>query len=436
MSDPKARLLIVDDDETNRHLLCTYLRKSGYEALGAVDGNTALEALQTAEFDLVLLDMMMPGMTGMETLSIIRQSFTQNQLPVIMATARSESSDVVEALNAGANDYVTKPFDMPVLLARISTRLSSDKGGQSSTVPPPPPAAPVVTEPKLRDLKAGSVIAERYRLDEKIGAGTFGTVYRGVHLQLESDVAIKVLQIPEQDEEALARFRQEGVSACRIQHPNAVAISDFGVTSAGVAYLVMELLEGEDLDDVLQRDQVLSPKQCAEILMPTCFVLAEAHARGIVHRDIKPGNIFLAKRKGQTVVKVLDFGIAKFVGEESSAVKQTQDRLLGTPAYMAPERVQSQAYDGRADVYALGVMLYEMLSGLQPFAVGDAVASAVAQVQMTATPLDAVTEDAWGNPLQVSPAVARVVERAMAKDPTERPSVELLAVDFSQAARS
>ncbi|MCP4500975.1 MAG: protein kinase [Deltaproteobacteria bacterium] len=439
MSKSLADLLIVDDDETNRHLLCTYLRKSGYDVTGVANGPAALAALDNGTFHLVLLDMMMPDMTGMETLRRIRERAHLKTLPVVMATARTDTSDVVDALQAGATDYLTKPFRLPMLIESIERRLKEERESvrervevsedtdDSTTSTEQNPKGPL--EPYIHEVRPGVTLAGKYKLEAQIGVGNYGSVYRGQHVDLEQTVAIKVLQIPFQDERALQQFRQEGVSACRVQHPNNVDIRDFGVSSTGVAYLVMEYLEGEDLGDLLEREGTLSILRCSEILLPICFVLAEAHARGIIHRDIKPENIFLAKRKGQKVIKVLDFGIAKFVGEESSVNAQTHDKLLGTPAYMAPERVQGLPYDGRTDVYALGIMLYEMLSGVQPFTRGDPISTAVAHVQEEVPTLDKL-------PLDVPPQVARVVEQAMSKNPAARPTVELFAVALSQVAKA
>src|SRR5262249_36060406 len=156
----------------------------------------------------------------------------------------------------------------------------------------------------------------------------------------------------------------------RVNHPNAVSVLDSGVSAEGIAYLVMELLEGRSLTEELREKGVLPPARCAEILMPVCDVLTKAHASGIVHRDIKPDNIYLNRTAVGEVVKVVDFGIAKLMddtGGQNNESLTVTGGLLGTPTYMAPERLENKPYDGKADVYSLGIMLYRMLAGRVPF---------------------------------------------------------------------
>jgi serine/threonine protein kinase len=278
-------------------------------------------------------------------------------------------------------------------------------------------------------IDAGITLAGKYKLESKIGAGAFGAVFKAKHLALDNYVAIKVLQsnmMP--TEEALKRFQREGISACRIQHPNAVSILDFGVTDDGVAYLAMELLSGQSLADELKGRGSLSPARCAEILTPLCDVLGEAHAASIIHRDIKPANVFLHKGRGGETVKVLDFGIAKLM-DEGGAELTVEGTLVGTPAYMAPERLAGQVYDGRSDIYSLGIMLYEMLCGQPPFKSPDLMA--VAMMQMTQEPKPLRTH----NP-NVAPAVEAVVMELLVKDPDKRASATGLAERFAKAVAS
>src|SRR5262249_54084436 len=154
----------------------------------------------------------------------------------------------------------------------------------------------------------------------------FGAVYQGMHLSLYLPVAIKVLQtsfLP--SSQAFTRFRAEGVTTWKLRHPNIISVLDFGVTQAGIAFLVMELLEGRALDDELSRFRVLSPSRCAEILIPVCEALSVAHQEGVVHRDIKPSNIFLHRSPQGEVPKLLDFGLAKIIGEEVLESQKTVD---------------------------------------------------------------------------------------------------------------
>jgi serine/threonine protein kinase len=202
---------------------------------------------------------------------------------------------------------------------------------------------------------------------------------------------------------------------------------DFGVTPDGITYLVMELLEGHALADELTAASPLPPARCLEIVLPLCAVLAEAHRLCIIHRDLKPANVFLHQTRHGEVVKVVDFGIAKMLNDESQTADEHPTligHVLGTPAYMAPERLQNLPYDGRADVYSLGVMLYQMLAGRLPFEAPDNDPLKVGLMQINEPPPPL---RAW-NP-QVPAAVEAVILNALAKNPAHR----LDAADFAEA---
>ena len=421
MSEQPFNVLVVDDSPMLLDTLCSFLENEGYRAIPARTGLEALRLVDREFVDLVVLDIRMPGLTGLDVLKTLRLSHSPDELPVIMATALDESDDMVAAFERGANDYVTKPLDYPVVLARIQTRLRSKiPAGEREENQGTPWA----------EIAPGAVLEARYRLDSKIGEGQFGVVYRATHLELERQVAVKMLRTGSRNEGDLrARFRQEGMSTCRIQHPNAVSILDFSFTPTGVPYLVMELLEGHSLDEELRRLGRLRPARCAEILAPVCEVLAEAHGLGIIHRDVKPQNVFLHHGRRGEVVKVLDFGLAKLVGEAVMTERLTLEGVgPGTPLYMAPERFSEMPYDGRADVYSLGVALYEMLVGQPPFLALDGNPFKVAMMHLHEPP----------RPLrELNPEVPRGVERmvlaALAKEPERRPSVRDLARGFAEA---
>ncbi len=414
MDNQDYTLLVVDDNEMNRDMLSRRLARKGYQVKVAEDGEQALAMVGEEAVDLILLDIMMPGIDGVEVLKTLRQTRSQTDLPIIMATAKAESKDMVEALSYGANDYVVKPLDFPVVLARVQAQLRTKEAA----------SAPASGEPTAAEIEPGVVLAGKYRLEKLIGAGTFGAVYRAVHTELDRELAVKVLQPSvTANEDSLQRFRQEGIAACRVQHPNAVAVSDFGVTETGVAYLVMELLEGRPLVDELTRGSKLTPGRCLEIIEPVCEVLAEAHDADLVHRDIKPENIFLHQTSRGELVKVCDFGIAKLVGEAVTEQNLTAEGwVLGTPAYMAPERITPQELGGKADVYSLGIMLFEMLTGRRPFLARnrDPMSMIMMHVNTEAPTLGSVDP-------QVPAELEEVVASAMNKDPEERPGARELA---------
>jgi CheY-like chemotaxis protein len=417
-------LLVVDDLPANRELLARRLERSGFRVVTASDGPEALVVLRRQDVDLVLLDIMMPGMTGLEVLREVRKTRSSVSLPVIMVTAKTDSEDVVEALSLGANDYVTKPVNYPVALARIQAHLRMQAAAR-------PAARPVEPQTPAQAIP-GAVLGARYKLESLIGGGSFGTVFRARHLELDRDVAVKVLAVSAgTDPEALARFRREGMSACKVQHPNAVAVLDFGVTQGGVAYLVMELLEGQPLDRELDDGTQVTPARAAEIVVPVCSALAAAHAAGVLHRDIKPSNVFLHHTPLGEVPKILDFGIAKITGEAAIGQNLTVDgSLLGTPAYMAPERFRRGPYGPKSDVYSVGVMLYEMLAGRLPFIPpsADPLALVTMQTEEDPQPLHVLRPD-------VPPEFEVVVLSALARDPGARPTADVLAFRLSFALR-
>ena len=421
MGETPFVVLVVDDNEVNRELYSRYLELEGYRILAAGDGIEALERIEDGEVDLVLLDVMMPGLDGFEVLERVRKEHSPETLPVIMATAKDQSEDVVKAFDLGANDYVTKPLDLRVVAVRVQSQLRSKIVARSK----PPETVTSVTS-----IEPGTVLEGKYRLDSLIGQGSFGAVYRATHLTLDRPVAVKLLDANLQPgDEVLARFQQEGISACRIQHPNAVAIMDFSVTAAGIPFLVMELLRGSTLEDELNRRGRLPAQRCGQILIPVCGVLSEAHSLGIIHRDVKPQNIFLHQSRHGEQVKVLDFGISKLVGDAAADQELTlEDGVIGTPIYMAPERFVKMPYDGRADVYSLGVMLYEMLVGKPPFYLTGTSPLKVIYAHMNEEP----RPPRELNP-ELAPEVEELVLRALDKDMKRRPTADVLASELAAA---
>src|SRR5882762_1621729 len=223
------------------------------------------------------------------------------------------------------------------------------------------------------DPMLGHTLDDKYRLDAQLGVGGMGTVYRARHLLIDRPVAVKVLN-PRfvEDEAAKARFRREAKAAGRLRHTNAVGVTDFGQTSDGYVYIVMELLEGMTLRELLARDAPLDLAHAVSIMLQVSSAVAAAHAAGIIHRDLKPANIFIVQRSDiPSVVKVLDFGIAKLAADsldDDDHQTLTQvGAMIGTPRYMSPEQCNGSALTPAADVYSLGVILYEMLTGAVPF---------------------------------------------------------------------
>lgn len=286
----------------------------------------------------------------------------------------------------------------------------------------------------LAQALPGTVLDNKYRLDEKIGAGGFGAVYRATNLIIQRPVAIKIFKPSPGNDSAigLERFQQEAVSACRVNHPNAVAVLDSGISTDGIAYLVMELLEGHTLTSEISLKGALPIMRVAEIVLSICNVLHKAHSVGIVHRDIKPDNIFINKTADGEIIKVVDFGIAKLMEEhrdEHQVDLTAPGGIIGTPGYMAPERILQNAYDGRSDIYSLGIMIYEMLIGVPPFKQETSVAvMMMAHINELPPPLHTIDPD-------IDPAISEIVSRVLAKDPAQRFTAREMAEQLAQALK-
>ena len=427
-----ASLLIVDDHEANRDILSRFLHKRGHRVTTASGGRQALELLAARPFELVLLDIVMPDMNGYQVLQQLKGDPTLSQIPVIFISALDDTLGKVQAFRAGGADYVTKPFQGDEVIARVEnqlkiSRLQKDLERQNGELVE---KNEELTQAQRRtdlvfsalaDALPGTVLDGKYRLDERIGTGGFGVVFRGTQLGLELPVAVKVFRpLPGNDSaDALDRFCREGVAASRITHPNIVAIIDNGISSTGIAYLVMELLQGHTLADELASEGCLTPRRTVEILLPVCETLAEFQTAGLVHRDIKPENIYLHQGRNGEVVKLLDFGLSKIWGLEDDATRVTMtlgNKLMGTLAYIAPERLLNAPYDGRSDVYSLGVILYRMLGGTTPFETDGSAQYALAMMQLTAEP-PLLSERNRSIPQGLTDLAGRMLSR----DPGRRP---------------
>ncbi|NLE88712.1 MAG: serine/threonine protein kinase [Myxococcales bacterium] len=240
------------------------------------------------------------------------------------------------------------------------------------------------------DPLIGRILAERYRVTRLLGSGGMGAVYRAEHVHMRKAVALKVLHremtaMPE----VVARFEREAVAAARIEHPNVAAALDFGQLEDGAFYLVLEYIEGRSLSAALDAEGPFAPLRAVHITRQVAEALAAAHDAGVVHRDLKPDNIMLVERDGDPdFAKVLDFGIAKLRTDEGDGQKALTQigSVFGTPEYMSPEQAMGEPVDARSDLYALGMILYEMLAGQTAFASGSGELIAVLAKHMTAPP--------------------------------------------------
>ncbi len=281
------------------------------------------------------------------------------------------------------------------------------------------------------ELGVGSEIDGRYRIAELIGEGGMGKVYLAEHVEIGKKVALKVLhpsysRMPD----LVERFRREARAASKIGHPNIVDVTDSGTTADGSVYFVMEYLEGVELGSVIEREGAIEVSRALRIASQICRALSAAHREGIIHRDLKPENIFLITRGGEAdVVKVLDFGIAKTTEAEAARERRltSPGMAMGTPEYMAPEQAAGRPADARTDIYSLGAIMYEMVTGVAPYTGDNFMEILTKKATIDPPPATTVRGD-------LPAAVGDLVSAAMARNPDIRPqTMEALEYELNKA---
>jgi CheY-like chemotaxis protein len=481
-SATRGRILVVDDVEENRAVLSRRLAREGYHVEDAASGEDALARIAGDSFDLVLLDVRMPGLDGFAVLERIKQDPATRNLPVIMISALDDLSSVVRCIEHGAEDYLAKPFDQVLLRARIGASLEKkrwhdkeadylrqvarviDAAGAVEQGTYAPGALESLTtrddqlgrlarvfdtmavgvrarESKLRaqldqlraDVSAattehrvvhatsdagtdmlapGARLAGRYEIRSVVGRGGMGVVYRAHDRDLDEEVAIKTIRrdLLTGDPVVAEQLKSEIRLARRISHRNVVRTHDLGEAD-GIAYVTMEFVEGLTVRELLTTRGRLGIASALGLARQFTEALAVAHAAGVVHRDVKPENALL---DASGVLKVMDFGIARLAAAAATSGITQSGTIVGTPAYMAPEQLVGDEVDARADLYALGVVLYECLTGELPYT-ANSVVSLIAKA-LTMQPVPPSTRNA-----EIPPALSALVMRLLSKTPAERP---------------
>ena len=279
------------------------------------------------------------------------------------------------------------------------------------------------------DPLVGRVLADRYHILSKLGEGAMGTVYLGEHLRMGRRDAIKVLRGGlAQDSEAVARFTRGARNVAAIRHPSVCAIYDFSNTEEGLQYLAMEYIEGETLRDTIERETRLDIGRAVDIACQVADALQAAHDAGVVHRDLKPGNIMLCPHASGEAVKVVDFDIAKGPGEPEGAEVTRVGFVVGTPEYMSPEQLTGERLDGRSDLYSLGVVLYRMITGVLPFR-----AASTQEIMVQRLTTDALRISDTMPAGTFPPALEPVLARSLARNADQR---QASAAVFAREVRS
>lgn len=277
----------------------------------------------------------------------------------------------------------------------------------------------MVLIPLAQDQLIGTKLADRYHVLSIIGHGGMGVVYKARHELMDRIVAIKMLQSNlVSDSMSVKRFQQEAKAASRLKHPNVITLYDFGVSPTGQPYLVMDFLDGISLSDVIKKDGQVGVDRSIRVFAQACDALFHAHNQGVVHRDLKPGNIMLIENEGERdFVKVVDFGVAKLMpwaGEEAQRLTQTGE-VCGSPVYMSPEQCMGQKLDARSDIYSMGVVIYESLTGKLPLFGKTMVDTMSKHISEMPPPFKEIRPD-----LYIPERLERVVFKSLQKDPDTR----------------
>ena len=472
-----AHILVVDDQEDNRTVLERRLTRQGHTVECVSGGHAALSQLQHARFDLVLLDVLMPDLDGLAVLERIKADPTTRDIPVIMISALDDVASVVRCIERGAEDHLPKPFDPVILRARIGaclekkrlrdveleylrevgrvieaanaveagtyvggglaevarrgdelgrlarvfdtmadhvrareTRLNEQVEALRREIAGATLSSRPVSQSDAPSLPTGSLLADRYEIHEEIGSGGMGMVYRALDRELNEQVAIKTLRAEMLREPGLLdRFKSEIRLARHISNKHVVRTHDIGERD-GVYYLTMEYVEGITVRSLLDTRGRLAVAPTLAIASQLAQSLVAAHEQGVIHRDIKPQNLLL---DANGVLKVMDFGVARLRGVSTGVTEVGQ--LVGTPQYMAPEQLLGEDFDERVDLFAMGVVLFECLTGRLPFE-GTNVMSIIARLMRDEAPSPSSL-----NP-DVSEDVSALVLRLLSKEPVGRPA--------------
>ncbi|MEL7060128.1 MAG: protein kinase [Acidobacteriota bacterium] len=394
-----AKLLVSDDDPQILKIVSLVLEEAGHDVVSTSDPREVPTLALDVDPDVIVLDVMMP-VSGFELLGALRDDQRTAPVPILFLSGLGGGADRVRGLSEGADDYLVKPFEPAELVLRVE-RLAQWRGQQGE----PRPA-----------VDGGDF--GRYEVLGVLGEGSMGTVYRGRDPRLEREVALKTIRLDAATtaagrEELLDLLRREAITIARLSHPNVVAVYDMG-GGRNSAFVAMELVNGTSLGDLLNRRGPLPSSRVVPLALGIARGLASTHARQVIHRDVKPGNVLLGV-EGE--IKVTDFGLSYVV---SSVLGQRMTELSGTPGYVPPEVLRQGPYTEAGDLFGLGATLYESLAGFHPFA-GESLRDTILQtLSGEVRPLDESVVD-------LPDGLAEMVLELLAVDPEQRPSAEVVA---------
>lgn len=347
------KVLLADDDPDLVRALTRWLKMWGYEPVPSMTGLDTVKALDATDSPrVIILDWDMPAPNGVEICRMLRARPDGASRYVLMLTARQHKNDLIEALESGADDFLSKPFHPRELQLRLA------KGVREAAARSGPDAG-------ADEIVAGAILGGKVRLERELARGAMGEVWIGVHLALGVNVAVKFMDAQLAQTAEYASFEREARAAAQLRSEHAVRIYDHGRTRGGRPYLVMEYLDGESLGTRLERIGRLSAREVVESVCDVARALDEAHGRGIIHRDVKPHNVLVVEsvdRGSASSCKLIDFGLAR------PAVAPRERFIAGTPVFMSPEYLRLEVGPTPAlDIWALAVSAFEMLTGRLPF---------------------------------------------------------------------
>lgn len=350
------KILVAEDETAIRNNIVSLLRMEGFDVVEASNGRIALALAREHLPQLVLSDVMMPELDGLGLLELLRADPLTAGIPLIFLSARTERADRRKGMNLGADDYLGKPFSRDELLEAVNARLKRHQAASKSDATLKTPAATALAPAKHRP----PVTVKGYRILRKIGSGGMSEVFLAVRESDQRELALKVLDTAINDDGALLdRFLQEYALLAQIDHPNVARIFDQGITDAH-AFLSMEYFIRGDIKQRIAAG--LTQHEALGVTVQVALALAQIHARGIVHRDVKPDNLMM-RRDG--TVALIDFGIAKHA--DNGLGHTLHGEIVGSPYYLSPEQAAGKPVSAASDIYCLGVIFHEMLTGKRPY---------------------------------------------------------------------
>jgi serine/threonine protein kinase/ActR/RegA family two-component response regulator/tetratricopeptide (TPR) repeat protein len=420
-------ILVVDDDKDFQNLIVTALQDEGFRTTSALNGREALDMIQTEKPLFMILDLLMPEMSGEELCRIIKENPLLRDIIIFVLSANDDLETKVSCLEIGANEFLVKPIHPREISVRIKRFMRMID--EFRNAPPVAPNVPAVDRPIFvpttldKDKSHGTIdvglqsadsfarIKAKYgiyKIETLIGSGGMGYVFKAFDEPLDRFVAIKILSKRlSGSAQFIERFRREAKILASIDHPGIAHIFSFG-EEEGECYFAMQWCPGGSLADLIRKKGRIELLPSLDIILQCAQALEAASKKGIVHRDIKPNNLLFDENQH---IQIVDFGLAS--GEQmSSRVTQVQE-FLGTPSFMAPEQAQSSAVDHRADIYALGITMYFMLYGTHPFEAN----SAIEMVIKHASEPFPQHNDLGG---RIPKAAYEIIQKMTEKNPAER----------------